>query len=415
MARSVGDQSVPLTGVPEGLVAFPVHEVRADGAAVRTRRGRAKLETVELRAHPHAMVGASLDAREEAFVLGAKHRRWSTVATHYGAESWTATARLVLLGAVTLRCRVEGASRLGEPIGWTLSREWDEERRRRSGVAATAAGEWRARAARAAEAVASVCPELAAALRRSRPNAGTLPIFVHAAEDLAMGVSHAGPRAFSQAHFGHTKARDDVATVLRAAGVPESIVVILGLRRSDRLGVGGPVVARVDGEMVALSLLDGPVLLRADQRGLRLSLGAQCPLVLVENLQAAEVVADRFPEVALLYTAGLLGAAALDLVAGVACDAERVIIAADADAGGVRIAEQLLGVAPNAIVLDAGEQPHSPRAPWTVDGVAVATLKRALDGPAAALATACLQRGYPVEQEATIAQAVASALDAGRP
>ena len=67
-----------------------------------------------------------------------------------------------------------------------------------------------------------------------------------------MGVSHAGPRAFSQTHFGHTKAREDAASVLRAAGVPESIVVTLGLRRSDRIGVAGPIVALVDGKTVAL-------------------------------------------------------------------------------------------------------------------------------------------------------------------
>ena len=225
-----------------------------------------------------------------------------------------------------------------------------------------------------------------------------------------MGISHAGPRAFSQAHFEHTKARDDVVTVLRAAGVPEATVVSLGLRRSDRLGVAGPVVARVDGETVALALLDGPVLVRADQPGLRLALTVECPLVLVENLQAAEVVADRLPEVALVYTAGLLGAAALNLVAGLADEAKRVLIAVDADAGGVRIAEQLLVVAPDAIVLDAGEETHSRREPWTPDGVAVATLKRALDGPAATLAAACLQRGYPVEQEASIVASVTRAL-----
>ncbi len=406
MALSVGDRPVLLTGVPEGLAAFPVHEVRPDGAVVRTRRGRSKLETVELRANAHAMADAALDEREEAFVLGAKRRRWSTVETHYGAESWTATVRLVLLGALTLRCHVEGASRLGRPIGWALTGEWDEVRRRRSADAIGAADEWRVRAARVAEAVASLSPELAAALRRSRSNAVTLPILVHAAEDLAMGVSHAGPRAFSQTHFGHTKAREDAAKVLRAAGVAEPVVVILGLRRSDRLGVSGPIVALVGDEPVALAPLDGPVLLRADQSGLRLVLGEECPLVVVENLQAAEIVADRFPDVALVYTAGLLGPAALARVADLACDAERVLIATDADAGGVRIAEQLLGIVPHAVVLDAGEELHAPREPWAPDGIAVATLKRALNGPAAALAAACLERGYPVEQEATIVEAI---------
>lgn len=410
MVQRTGDRPVPLTGLPEGLVAFPVQETRSDGIAVRTRRGREKLETVEVRARALAMDDASLDGIEEPFVLGAPRRRWSTIEAHYGGESWAAAVGLVLRGAVTVRCRVDSASRLGAPISWTLTEAWDEERRRRAEVSTSAAVEWEARAAVAAEGVSALCPELTAALGRLRPSASTFPVLVHAAEDLAMGISHAGPRAFSQTHFGHTKAREDAAFVLRSAGIPESIVVTLGLRRSDRVGVAGPIVALVDGKTVALALLDGPVLIRADQRGLRLALGAECPLVVVENLQAAEIVADRFPAVALVYTAGLLGASALELIADLAREAERALIAVDADAGGVRIAEQLLHVMPNALVLDAGEHEHSPRETWSPDGIAVATLRRALDGPAASLAAACLQRGYPVEQETTIVEGVARAL-----
>jgi hypothetical protein len=406
MVQRAGDRPVPLTGLPEGLVAFPVQETRSDGIVVRTRRGREKLETVEIRARALAMNGASLDEIEEPFVLGAQRRRWSTIEAHYGGESWATTVGLLLRGAVTVRCRVDSASRLGAPISWVLTEAWDEERRRRAEVSTSAADEWQARAATASDAVSARCPELAAALSRARPGAATFPVLVHAAEDLATGISHAGPRAFSQTHFGHTKARDDAASVLRAAGIPESIVVTLGLRRSDRLGVAGPIVALVDGRTVALALLDGPVLIRADQRGLRLALGAECPLVVIENLQAAEIVADRFPDVALVYTAGLLGPAAIDLIAGLAQQAERALIAVDADAGGVRIAEQLLRVLPGALVLDAGAHPHVPRERWARDGIAVTTLQRALDGPAASLAASCLERGYPVEQETTIVESV---------
>lgn len=410
MVQRAGDRPVPLSGLPEGLAAFPVQEMRSDGVAVRTRRGREKLETVEIRARDVAMNDASLGEIDEPFVLGAQRRRWSTIEVHYGGESWGAAVALVLRGAVTLRCSVDSASRLGAPISWTLTEAWSEERRRRAGVSTSAADEWQARAAIAAEGVSARCPELAAALGRTRPGAATFPVLVHAAEDFATGVSHAGPRAFSQTHFGHTKAREDAASVLRSAGVPESIVVTLGLRRSDRIGVAGPIVALVDGRTVALALLDGPVLIRADQRGLRLALGAECPLVVVENLQAAEIVADRFPAVALVYTGGLLGAAAIELVGDLAREAERALIAVDADAGGVRIAEQLLQVMPDALVLDAGEHPHAPREPWIPDGIAVTTLRRALDGPASSLAAACLERGYPVEQEAAIVAAVIRAL-----
>jgi hypothetical protein len=187
--------------------------------------------------------------------------------------------------------------------------------------------------------------------------------------------------------------------------------VTLGLRRSDRIGVAGPVVAHVGTDVVHVGALDGPVLLRADQAELTLSLEFRCPLVVVENLQAAEAIADRFRSCAVFYTAGMLGARALDLLRGVLGDADQMVIAVDADAGGVRIAEQVLGVAPDAWLLDAGEYQHTPRPPFAPDGVAISSLRSSLKGPAALLADACLQRGYPVEQEAAILESVADALN----
>ncbi|MGQ0805937.1 MAG: DUF2399 domain-containing protein [Actinomycetota bacterium] len=231
------------------------------------------------------------------------------------------------------------------------------------------------------------------------------------AEDFIEGVTHAGPRAFSQAHFGDTKARDDVVDVLRGAGVPDHVVASLGLRRSARIGVAGPIQVLSSDQPLQVDALDGPVLLRADQLGLRLSWRDPAPLVVVENLQAAEAVSDRHSGVGLLYTAGMLGPAALRLVADLAGGARGVVIACDADPGGVRIAEQLLGVVPEALLLDVGELPHRTRERWAPDGVAIATLQTGLDGPARSLAAACLRRGYPVEQEAVIVNAVAAALE----
>jgi hypothetical protein len=339
-------------------------------------------------------------------------RRWSTIEGEFGDDAWNEAVWLVRAGAVTLRCRVDGGSRLGAPIAWILTDGWADERRRRSRVNASAVEEWFARAESAASGVAALCPELAVALRGTHPSVGTLPVLVYAAEDLASGASHSGPRAFSQVHFGETKARDDAAAVLRGAGVPERTVIALGLRRSDRVGVAGPIVAMAGNDEIRFAQLDGPVLLRADQDGLQLTLRFPCVLVVIENLQAAEIVADRFPEVALFYTAGLLGAAALHLLAELTGLAEWVLVAVDADAGGVRIAEQVLRTSATARVLDAGEYPHESRDRWVSEGVAVSTLERALDGPAGALAAACLRRGYPVEQEATIVEAVRAALAA---
>jgi hypothetical protein len=291
-----------------------------------------------------------------------------------------------------------------------LTPEWSDERLRRREEHAGDTEWWSARAHDAAAGVECVAPALSAAMLASRAPSTTLEVLVFAAEDLAAGVSHAGPRAFSQAHFGDTKARDDVVDVLRGAGVPDEVVVALGLRRSDRVGVAGPVVAAVGEQVVPLAALDGPVLLRADQPGLTLALSAPCPLVVVENLQAAESVADRFREVAVFYTAGMLGIRPLELLAGLVGFAERVVLAVDADAGGVRIAEQVLGVAPAAALLDAGAYPHARREEWVANGLARSTLERATTGPAAALARTCLARGYPVEQESAIVESVADAL-----
>ena len=98
----------------------------------------------------------------------------------------------------------------------------------------------RERAAAAAATVDERCPELGAALRVTAIGRATTPVLVFAAEDLAEGVKHAGPRAFSQAHFEHTKVRDDAAQILLDAGVPDDVPVELGLRRSARLGLAGP-------------------------------------------------------------------------------------------------------------------------------------------------------------------------------
>jgi hypothetical protein len=56
------------------------------------------------------------------------------------------------------------------------------------------------------------------------------------------------------------------------------------------------------------------------------------PLVVLENLQAAETIADRRPELALTYGAGYSGPSALRLIGGLAAKAPRVFLVPDADA-----------------------------------------------------------------------------------
>jgi hypothetical protein len=411
----VAVESIPLPGVPDGLEARPVVRLRRDeqgnAVEVRDRRRRRKVDTVLLIASgptpPPQVVADELDEAERRFVLGAVRRTWARVAAQYGDTAWEAAVRLALLGAVSIGVPVDERLRLGTPTCWRLTDPWQERRAVASAARRQARDAWTGRADEAAAAVDPGCPELAAALRRTEHAPATLPVLVYAAEDLVAGVQHDGPRAFSQAHFGDSKLRDDAAELLADAGMPGWIAERLGIVRSARLGLGGPVTVTVHDTALRLSALRGPTLIRVDQPGLTAELDEPVPLVVVENLQAAASVCDRSPALAVVYTAGQLGEEALGLVAQLAQSASAVAIVPDADLGGVRIAERLLAAAPDATVIDVGAHPHPKNRAWDPEGTAVAGLRAAQNGPAGGLARACLQRGYPVEQEAVVVRAVA--------
>ena len=135
---------------------------------------------------------------------------------------------------------------------------------------------------------------------------GRVPVLGYAAEDLAAGVSHDGPRAFSQAHFTHTRAREDVAAILLDGSASEASLLALGLRRSPYLGLGGPVTLHT------------------------------------ENLQAAEAACDTYSDLAVTWTAGQPADSPLRLITHLADQVEHVLIITDADLGGVRIAQRVL-------------------------------------------------------------------------
>lgn len=180
----------------------------------------------------------------------------------------------------------------------------------------------------------------------------------------------------------------------------------LGIRRSGRIGVAGPIRATVDGRPVDLAVLDGPVLIRAEQPGLTLTLTGPATAVIVENLQAAETLAHRRDDLAVIYTAGVPSARALTLIGQIAQTAPRILLVPDADLGGVRIAERVLAAAPQAELIDIGAYPHPDADRWPVDGISMRGLTAALEGPAGLLAQACLDRGYPVEQELATVEAI---------
>jgi hypothetical protein len=400
---------IKLAGVPAGLTALLVeqHRTTEDGqlVPVRSLGRRRKVERVDLVGDGSwtGDVDELTDQVGETFLYGAETRRWATVADRLGEQAWPLAIDLARAGIVELRCTVN-TLQLGEPQRWKLTPAHQQLRADRAADRSGQAARWLERATAVAGEVAAISPELADRLKQPVWTS-TRPVLVAAAEDLVAGVVHDGPRAFSQAHFGRTKARDDVAQLLTAAGVQVDVLDRLGVRRSPRIGLAGPVTVHAVDTQVDVGALDGPVLLRADQPDLAVAAGSRArAVVIVENLQAAETLADRLADVIVVYTAGPPSNAALRLLQPMAGAELDVLIVPDADLGGVRIAERLLRVFPTAEVVDIGQAAHPTVDPWQAGGHALEGLQHAVDGPAGPLARACLARGYPVEQElATVA------------
>jgi uncharacterized protein DUF2399 len=385
LRASLGPET-PLTGLPDGLVARSVQKVRADATSwrqVRDRRHRQRLETVvlmtthvppdDIATHLQSALGHSLGTC--TFILGAQRRSWQAIRDRFGADALSAAFGLVRCGAIYLRCTVTEELSLGTPTGWYLTE------------AAMAGGARRAEAATAARAdldrrrqavlgrlmdllamptasspaggtnaeVSREAIEALAAALESTDGAARLPVLIAAAEDLLAGIRHGSPRAFSIAHFAHSKERDDAAALLADAGVPEEVAAALGIRRSPRIGVAGAIDAVVGGQKIPLSLLDGPALIRADQTGLTLVASAQ-RLIIVENLQAAESLAEQpaLQPLAIVYTAGQPSAAARRHITALCNEVAATLLCPDADLGGVRIASAILNELPASDPMRAG-------------------------------------------------------------
>lgn len=410
----MSDQRIPIGGLPAGIVATAV--ARKDGSLPRDRRGRTKTTHVRLTASTAGLApGTSIEgiaARDLKWVLDCSRRYWSSVERRFGPAAVDVMLRLTAAGVVDVLCAIGEDLRLDAFRRWDLTGAWETYRRSREDYEQSRAETWRSRAEAAADRVAAIDPDLAEALTNTPPANVRLAVLVHAAEDLADGIVHDGPRAFSQAHFDGTKDRDDVADILAVCGVRQSSMTALGVLRSPYLGLGGPVTVRdMNGREFSLACLAGPVRFRATGLPLLAPEIARSTttMAVIENLQAAEAVCDRFPDVAVTWCAGQPADVVVGLVAQLAAAAERVVVAADADLGGVRIANRIvtaLASHPDVLIVDAGAYAHPGRPPFgkaSVDGLVVLA-----EGPEpiARFAKACLDRGYPVEQEATIRAAL---------
>jgi hypothetical protein len=406
---------IALRGVPHGLQARPLYQYRTSASGervpVRNRRGLLKLRLIELVATSPISDVASMSDRDERFLLGAERRSWQSIERRYGSEAWDVSVAFARAGIVRLRCDVGERLEVGRVIDWTLTDEWARKRVERTAARNADRVAMHGRAQEAADEVHDICPELADVLRTSPPHLPGLPGLIAVALDLSAGVVNANPRSFSQRHFGLTKAHDDVAHVLERVGVPEWVADATGVRRSSRIGVAGQIEVVTANASISAAALSGPLILRADQRDLVLQLSKSLsPLVLVENLQAAETLADTRPDLAIVYTGGMPGRATIDHIRSLAEAAGNTVIATDADLGGIRIAEQLLLVAPHAQLLDVGAVPHDTRPAWSAENGYRRSIERSLDGTASSLAEAVLSRGYPVEQELLISEAVKACL-----
>lgn len=385
--------------------------VSGERVPIRNRRGLLKLTRVELTAAAIVPGAADLEDRDERFLFGAERRTWHAIERRYGADAWDTCIAFARAGIVRLRCDVSDDLELGRVVDWTLTSSWAERRAARVAERTASRAATQARAREAADLVQDICTELADSLRRLPGHAPGLPALIAVAIDLSEGVVNQNPRSFSQRHFGSTKARDDIASVLERVGVPEWVADATGVRRSSRIGVAGRITIITANSSFIAATLSGPVILRADQRDLSLALNeGHPPLVLVENLQAAETLADTRHDLAIVYTAGMPGRATIEHVRQLAERATTTVIATDADLGGIRIAEQLLLAAPHARLLDVGTVPHEPSTPWASDNGYRRSIAKSLDGSAARLAETVLARGYPVEQELLIVEAVNTCL-----
>lgn len=417
-----GQVQLPIVGLPAGVRAVTVPRRGPDGPIVPVDRRRrvtaGQIDLVSDLPAPLTRALAQLTNADINWVLATASRRWASIENRFGTGALDIAFNLVRAGAVALRCEVREEHKLGRPRSWRLTDEWTQRAAGRRSAHERETTSWRERARAAADRIQDIDPGLAASLHKSRGNEPRLRILICAAEDLAEGVCHDGPRAFSQTHFANTKAHDDSATILLDAGASQASVLALGLRRSPYIGLGGPVILRTStGQELNLGLLDGPVQFRADQRaGLKVVTDATI-LLIIENLQAAETACDQFPEAVVAWTAGPPADSSLDLIAGLAEEAERVLIVPDADLGGVRIAQRVLSAFSRprkAQVVDVGAQRHTERAPFgshSVAGLRSATTNVLLGE----FAAACLTRGYPVEQEEASRAAISNALMQGGP
>ena len=395
-------------GVPDGLVAY-AQPTRDGGTFDNDRAGRPKVRRVQLRteaptAHPERPDGLLTDA-DWGWATSAP-RRWTSIQARLGEGAEHIALALARAGCVALDHDYRSGQISSPRRGWTPHPSLADgqasakvARRDRQSQLAASAGALSSQ-------LAAEWPGVASALATSASDP-RLIWMVRAAEDLTQGRSHDGARAFVQAHAASTKAREDLPHLLAEAGFEPDALTQLGISRNPYVGLGGPVRAHLAGRTLDFSGWPGPHDLRLPA-GQPINLdtvpGARILLV-IENRQAAEAICDHHPDIAVIWCHGQPPDAVLKLIKQASGFVDRVVICPDADLGGIRIAARVYDhLVPDArcTVLDIGTVDHIAGEVFSLGSrEIIARMARRHDG-VGDLASACLRRGYGIEQEASV-------------
>lgn len=392
-------------GVPEGLLAY-AQASNPDGTFAQDRSGNPKVRRVQLRADPPAepeRPGGLLTDSEWRWATSTV-RHWATVTSTFGDRASVVALALARSGCVALDHDYRSGGIRQPPRTWTphpalsgrIAADRDARRANQHKLSD--------RAAELREALSSEWPGVGEALAIPAKDP-RLTWIVRAAEDLRADRHHDGARAFVQHHAGNTKARDDLPRLLADAGFEADALAILGVSRNPYVGLGGPLRARIGERTLDFSGWPGPHDIRLPaNRQITASAapGTRCLLV-IENRQAAEAICDSYPAVALIWCHGQPPKPILDIVNEAAATVEHVVICPDADLGGVAIAGRIHDSLPASIrrtVIDIGTADHVPGPAFS--GELRDRIRRfaGRDDSVGALARACLERGYVIEQEA---------------
>jgi hypothetical protein len=413
----VNQTPVPLTGLPDGVVALP--PTKADGTLARDRRGRVKTGTsVTLTAAYPADDPVTTSGFTDRDALWAARARRSLDAwtSRYGPDAPERVHAAIRAGLVTAKAATVDGIRLGEirrTYPTTAAAAWADGRlSATSDATGTAAGTARA----AADQIRDLDPGLAQTLSQATGREPHLPVWIAAAHDLATGVSHDGPRAFNQHHFQDTKAYTNPESILTDAGAAPETLDTLGLTRTRFLGLAGTVTAtHPAGATLTLTGAPGPTILRIDPNSpwtLTVHPNTRALLV-VENLQAAETTAVEHPDCITVYTNGQPSPAVLTAIHDLAAQTPLTVIATDADLGGVRIAARIHDALPPHVLrfmADPADVTSVRGEPFTQ--TVLDLLRRHGQRPdlIGHFADRIATRGYRVEQEAAICAAVTAVL-----